>query len=130
MFFSNNFRDILSVFSLFFTIFIHHFRLDEIYRSNITININNMNSFHIQNSVQNFPSRHNLKVTKVCKKNCSKSQITKILHNRAIQKFRGLERILDHRNVSFFMMIKKIPKRGCLIFYFFYFCYFIEIVGI
>lgn len=116
IFFSNNFRDILSVFSLFFTALIHHFKFDRIYRSNITININKMNSFHIRNSVQNFPSRHSLNVTKVWRKNCNRSQITKILHNSEIQKFKDLEQILDHRDVSFFMFIKKIPKRRCLIF--------------
>jgi len=105
MFFSKSCRVILSVFSLFFIVLIHHFRLAKMYRSRITINANNMNSFHIQNNVQNFPSRPSLNVTKVCKKNCNKSQITKILHNKLIRKFRGFEQILDHRDISFFMII-------------------------
>ena len=104
MFFSKSCRVILSVFSLFFIVLIHHFRLAKIYRSRITINANNMNSFHIRNSVQNFPSRPSLNVIKVCKKNCNKSQITKILHNKLIRKFRGLLQILDRRDVSFFMI--------------------------
>ena len=107
IFFINNFRVTLSVFSLFFTALIRHFRFAKMYRSSITMNINNMNSFHIQNNVQNLPSRPSLNVTKVCRKNCSKSQITKILHNRLIRKLIGLEQILDRRNVSFFMMSKK-----------------------
>ena len=85
MFFSSNFRDILSVFSLFLTILIRHFRFIKTYRTNITTNINSINSFHIRNNVQNFPSRHSLNVIKVCRKNCNKSQITKILHNKLIQ---------------------------------------------
>ena len=84
-FFSSSFRDILSVFSLFLTVLIHHFRFAKTYRSSITMNINNINSFHIRNNVQNFPSRHSLNVTKVCRKNCNKSQIIKILHNKLIR---------------------------------------------
>ena len=104
IFFNSNCRVILSVFSLFFIALIHHFRLVKIYRNKIIINVNNMNSFHIRNSVQNLPSRPSLNVTNVCKKNCNSSQITKILHKKLIRKFRGLEQILDHRDVSFFMM--------------------------
>ncbi len=107
MFLSNNFQVILSVFSLFFMALIRHFKFVKMYRSSITININNINSFHIQNNVRNLPSRPSLNVTNVCKKNCNKSQITKILHNRLIRKLIGLEQILDRRDVSFFMMSKK-----------------------
>ena len=105
MFFNNNFHVTLSVFSLFFTALIHHFILAKVYRNNITTNSARINSFHIRNNVQNVPSRHNWKVTKVCKKNCNKSQITNILHSKTIQKLIGLEQILDHRDVSFFMII-------------------------
>jgi len=104
MFFSSKFQVILSVFSLFFTALIRHFKLVKTYRISVMTNINNMNSFHIQTKVQNFPSRPSLNVTKVCKKNCSKSQITKILHNKPIRKFSGFEQILDHRDVSFFIV--------------------------
>lgn len=107
MFFTNNFHVTLSVFSLYFTVLIHHFRFEVTYRSNAIINISKMNSFHSRNSVQNFPFRHSLNVTKVCRKNCNNSQITKILHSRAIQKFMGLEQILDHREVNFFMFFKR-----------------------
>ena len=105
MFFSNELHVILSVFSLFFIALIRHFRLVKMYQSNIMMKIRSINSFHIQNNVQNFPSRPSLNVTKVCKKNCNKSQITKILHNKLIRKFRGFEQILDRRDVSFFMII-------------------------
>ena len=105
IFFSNNFHVILSVFSLFFMDLVHHFRLAKIYRNNTITKIRSINSFHIQNNVQNFPSRHNWKVTKVCKKNCNKSQITNTLHSNTIRNLRGLEQILDHRDVSFFMII-------------------------
>lgn len=104
VFFSNKFRVILSVFSLFFIALIRHCRFVKIYRSSITMNKSNINSFHIQNSVQNFPSRPSLKVTKVCKKNCNRSQITKILHNKLVRNLKSLEQILDHRDVSFFMI--------------------------
>jgi hypothetical protein len=104
VFFSNNFHVILSVFSLFFMALIRHLILANIYRNNITTNSARINSFHIRNNVQNVPSRHNWKVTKVCKKNCNKSQITNILHSKIIQNLRGLEQILDHRDVSFFMI--------------------------
>jgi len=107
IFFSNNFRVILSVFSLFFMVLIRHFILSDTYRSRITINNNSINSFHIQNSVQNLPSRPSSKVTKVCKKNCNKSQITNILHNNIIRYLKGFEQILDHRDVSFFIFIEK-----------------------
>ena len=90
---------------------VHHFRLDKMYRSSITTNISNINSFHIRNKVQNFPSHHNLNVTKVCKKNCNKSQITKILHSKLTRNLKSLEQTLDHRDVSFFMSIEKRPKR-------------------
>ena len=104
VFFNNNFRVILLIFSLFFIALIRHFRCVKTYRSIITMNISNINSFHIQISVQIFPSRHNLKVTKVCKKNCSKSQITNILHNKLIRNLKSLEQMLDHRDVSFFIV--------------------------
>ena len=107
IFLSNNFRVTLSVFSLFFMAFIHHFRLAKIYRIRIIMNNKSINSFHIQNNVQNFPSRHSLNVTKVCKKNCNKSQITNILHNKMIRNLRDLEQILDHRDVSFFILMEK-----------------------
>ena len=90
-FLSNNFRVTLSVFSLFFTAFIRHFRLAKIYRSRIAMNNNSINSFHIQNNVQNFPSRPSWNVTKVCKKNCNKSQITNILHNKTTRNLKGFE---------------------------------------
>ena len=80
MFFSNYFRVTLSVFSLFFTDLIRHFRFAKIYRNRTTTKRRSINSFHIRNSVQNFPSRSSLKVTKVCKKNCNKSQ-KKIMGN-------------------------------------------------
>ena len=57
IFFSNNFHVILSVFSLFFIALIHHFRLAKIYRNSIITKVKSINSFHIQNKVQNFPSR-------------------------------------------------------------------------
>ena len=103
IFFNNSFRVILSVFSLFFIDFIRHFKLANIYRSNIITKSIIINSFHIRNSVQNFQSRPNLKVINVCKKNCSISQITNISHSNFIRKFIGFEQILDHRDVSFFM---------------------------
>ena len=59
VFFINNFHVILSEFSLFFIVFIHHFRLAKTYRSNIITNSAKINSFHIRNRVQNLPSRHN-----------------------------------------------------------------------
>jgi len=65
VFFTNNFHVILSVFSLFFTALIHHFMLAKMYRNNIMTNSARINSFHIRNNVQNVPSRHNWKVTKV-----------------------------------------------------------------
>ena len=107
IFLSNNFHVTLLVFSLFFIDLHRDFKLEKTYRNNITIKIRSINSFHIQNNVRNFPSRPSLKVTKVCRKNCSKSQITNILHNKTIRKFRGFEQTLDHRDVSFFMRFKK-----------------------
>ena len=83
---------------------IRHFKLLKMYRSRIMMNNRSINSFHIRNSVQNLPSRHSLKVTKVCKKNCNRSQIMNILHNNITQNLRGLEQMLDHRDVSFFMI--------------------------
>ena len=65
MFFNNNFRVTLSVFSLFFIALIHHFKFAKIYHSNIITKIKSINSFHIQNNVQNFPSRPSLNVTNV-----------------------------------------------------------------
>ena len=107
MFLSNNFQVILSVFSLFFIAVTHHFRLAETYRNMITIKSSIINSFHIQNRVQNLPFRPSLNVMKVCKKNCNKSQITNILHNKLIRNFKSLEQILDRRDVSFFMIWQK-----------------------
>ena len=103
-FFINNDCVIFSVFSLFFMILIQVFAFAKKYRINITANISSINSFHIRNKVQNFPFRHSLNVTKVCKKNCSSNPITKILHSKIIRKFIGFEHRLDHRDVSFFMM--------------------------
>ena len=105
MFFSNNFRVTLSVFSLFFTDLIRHFRFAKMYRNRTATKRRSINSFHIRNSVQNFPSRSSLKVTKVCKKNCNKSQITNILHSKINRNLRGFEQILDRRDVSFFIIM-------------------------
>ena len=107
MLFINNFREIFSTCSLFFMDLIRDFRLDNIYRNNITTKTNRTNSFHIHNRVQNFQSRHSLNVTKVWMKNCNKSQITNILHSKTIRKFIGFEQILSHRDVSFFMTTEK-----------------------
>ena len=110
------------MFSLFFIDFIRCLKLAEIYRIIDTKNISNINSFHIRNSVRNFPSRPSLNVINVCKKNCNKSQITNILHNKINRSLSDFERI-DHRRVeSFFIIIRKRPKRiqiFCLIFYFY-----------
>ena len=116
-----NIRDQVTffVFSLFFICLIHFFILTEIYRIMDMINIKRINSFHIQNKVQNVPSRPSLNVTNVCKKNCNNSQITNILHSKINRRFSDLEQILDHRDVSFFIIVEKRPKRRCLIFYFF-----------
>jgi len=105
MFFSNKFQVTLSVFSLFFVDLIRHFRFAKIYRNRTTTKRRSINSFHIRNSVQNFPSRPSLKVTKVCKKNCNKSQITNILHSKINRNLRGFEQILDRRDVSFFIIM-------------------------
>lgn len=105
--FNNIFQVILLLFSLFFIALIRHLKLFRVYRSRIMMNNRSINSFHIRNSVQNLPSRHSLKVTKVCKKNCNRSQITNILHNSITQNLRGFEQILDHRDVSFFIFIEK-----------------------
>ena len=59
IFFNNNFRVISFVCSLFFMALVHHFKFDNTYRRSIITNINNMNSFHIQNSVQNVQFRPN-----------------------------------------------------------------------
>ncbi len=83
---------------------IRHFKFAKMYRSIIITKIRSINSFHIQNNVQNLPSRPSSKVTKVCKKNCNKSQITNILHNKLIQDLNDFEQILDRREVSFFMI--------------------------
>ena len=107
-FFKNeDFREIFSTCSLFFMDLIRDFRLDNIYRNNITTKTNRTNSFHIHNRVQNFQSRHSLNVTKVWMKNCNKSQITNILHSKTIRKFIGFEQILSHRDASFFMITEK-----------------------
>ncbi len=97
-------RVILSTFSLFFILSIRHLRFDKIYHNSITTNINSINSFHIRNNVQNFQFRQSLNVTKVCKKNWSKSQITNILHNKTTQNLKGFEQILDNRDEIFFMI--------------------------
>jgi hypothetical protein len=104
-FFSNNFQVILSVLSLFFTALIRCFRFVKIYRNRITTKRSSINSFHIRSSVQNLPFRPSLKVTKVCKKNCNKSQITNILHSKINRNLRCFEQILDHRDVSFFIIM-------------------------
>jgi hypothetical protein len=85
IFFRIIFREICSICSLFFIIVIHSFRWDNVYRSRIITKTNSINSFHIRNNVQNFPSRQSLNVTKVCKKNWRRSPIINILHNRAIR---------------------------------------------
>ena len=102
---SNNFHVILSEFSLFFTVLIRHFKFANIYRIRVVTKIRRMNSFHIRTNVQNFPSRPSLKVTKVCKKNCNRSQITNILHNKISRNFSGFEQILDRRDVIFFIIV-------------------------
>ena len=107
VFFNNNFQVILSVFSLFFMALIRHFKLLKMYRSRIIMNNKSINSFHIRNNVQNVPSRPSWNVTKVCKKNCNRSQIMNILHNNITQNLKGFEQILDHRDVSFFIFIEK-----------------------
>ena len=96
--------------------FVHHFRFDRIYRKSATTNISNMNSFHIQNSVQNFQSRPSWKVTNVCRKNCSNNQITKILHNKTNRHLVDFERIDDHREESFSITVKKRLKRVLILF--------------
>ena len=116
MFFSNNFRVISFVCSLFFMAFVRDFKFDKTYRNNTIMNINSMNSFHIRNSVQNFPSRPNLNVIKVCRKNCNNSQITKILQNKTNRHFVDFERMDDHREDSFSIVIKKRRKRILILF--------------
>ena len=107
IFFNNSGRVIFSTFSLFFIALDHFLIFDRKHRINIIINTSSINSFHIQNNVQNVPSRHNLNVTKVCRKNCNRSQITNILHSNDIRKLIGLEQILDHRDAIFFIIIEK-----------------------
>ena len=68
-------------------------------------NTRRINSFHIQNNVQNVPSRPSLNVTNVCKKNCNKSHITNILHNKTSRSFNDLERIDHRREESFSILI-------------------------
>ncbi len=104
IFLNNNDRVILSTFSLFFNFSIRHLRFAKTYHSIITPKINSINSFHIRINVQIFQFRQSLNVTKVCKKNCSKSQITNILHIKTIQNLKGFEQILDNRNEIFFMI--------------------------
>jgi hypothetical protein len=86
---------------------LRHFKLLKMYRSRIIMNNKSINSFHIRNNVQNVPSRPSWNVTKVCKKNCNRSQIMNILHNNITQNLKGFEQILDHRDVSFFIFIEK-----------------------
>ncbi len=97
--------------SLFFMALVHHLKFDRMYRRSIITNINNMNSFHIQNSVQNFQSRPNWNVINVCRKNCSNSQIIKILHNKTNRHLVDFERMDDHREESFSIVVKKRLKR-------------------
>ena len=122
IFFNNNFREILSVFSLFFSAFIRHFKFIETYRIIDTKKINNINSFHIQKIVQNFPSRPSLNVTKVWRKNCNNSQITNILHNKTNRCLSDFERIDNRRDENFFITVKKRPKR-ILIYFILIFCF-------
>ena len=124
MFFISNARVIFSDFSLFLIDFIRHFRFVNTYRSIVTRNISKINSFHIQNNVQNLPSRHSLNVTKVCRKNCNNSQITNILHNKTNRFLVDVERIDDRRECSFFIIIKKRPKR--ILIFVLFFCFFLS----
>ena len=107
VFFNSIFQVILSVCSLFFIALIRHLKFVKTYRSNIITKVRSINSFHIRNSVRNWPSRPNLKVTKVCKKNCNKSHITNILHNKPTRNLKSLEQILDHRDVNLFIIKQK-----------------------
>ena len=84
-FFRIVFREICSKFSLFFILFIHSFVCDNMYRNRTITNIRSINSFRIQNNVQNFQSRQSLYVMNVCKKNWSNNPITNILHSKAIR---------------------------------------------
>ena len=77
----NRDREILSAFSLFFIADIQCFRFVKIYMMRIAMKTNNIISFQIQTKVRNFPFRPSLNVMNVCKKNCNRSHITKILHN-------------------------------------------------
>ena len=104
------------MFSLFLIPFIRHFKFTEIYHTIDIRNINSINSFHIQNSVQNFPSRPSLKVTNVCRKNCNNSHITKILHNKTNRSLNDFERTDDRREESFSIVIKKRLKRIVILF--------------
>ena len=93
------------VFSLFFICLIHFFMFAEIYRIMDIKNTRRINSFHIQKIVQNFPSRPSLNVTNVCKKNCNKSHITNILHNKTNRSLSDFGRIDHRREESFFILI-------------------------
>ena len=104
IFFNNTFQVISFVCSLFFIDLVHHFKFVSIYRRSTTTNINNINSFHIQKSVQNLPSQPSLNVTNVCRKNCNINHITKILHNKRIRSFKDFELMFCHREESFFIM--------------------------
>ena len=106
-FFISRFRVIFWQFSLFFISFIRDLRFIDMYRINITISISSINSFHIQNRVRNFQSRHSLNVMNVCKKNCIKSHIINILHNNEARYLMLLFLILDNWDVSFFMVFGK-----------------------
>ncbi len=122
MFLNISFRVTFSHCSLFFICLIRVFRWAKKYRKIVTLNISNMNSFHIQKIVQNLQSRPSLNVTNVCKKNCNKSQITKILQSKSNRCLEVIEQTLDRKVESFFIIIKKRHKKVILIFLFFYFC--------
>lgn len=104
IFFSSNFQVISFVCSLFFIALVHHFKFESTYRMRVIAKISKINSFHIQNIVQNLPSHHSLNVTNVCKKNCNKSHITKILHNKISRCLSVIERIFSRHDESFFII--------------------------
>jgi hypothetical protein len=105
IFFRNNEREIFSVFDLFFIPDIRSFELDKMYRNNITTKMSSIHSFHIHIKVRILQSRHNLKVTNVCRKNCNSNQITNILHNKLIQNLIGLEHIFFRYDLILFILI-------------------------
>lgn len=101
----NNEKEIFLALDLFFIPVIRGFKFDKTYRNNITTKISNIHSFHIHIKVRIFQSRHNLKVTNVCRKNCSSNQITNILHIKLIQNFIGLEHIFFRYDLILFILI-------------------------